>query len=205
MRKNLPKGKEEIVTRFLKIVTDAYVPPTSTGVVGGSAYCLSSDRLYLSGLTEEDVDFVLQYLFARSGLKVETVRTGDGQFFIPIPPESFSLIKREYLRLNPPTKPTVFISEESGILLNRRSKIPNYPITGKRGRLIQHLIKNKKALPGPILSKALLQNAQSLSRSISEINEAFAAMSGYRDDLIVRVPTGGYKLNRERFKFQKMD
>ncbi len=135
MRKNLPKGKEEIVTRFLKIVTDAYVPPTSTGVVGGSAYCLSSDRLYLSGLTEEDVDFVLQYLFARSGLKVETVRTGDGQFFIPIPPESFSLIKREYLRLNPPTKPTVFISEESGILLNRRSKIPNYPITGKRGRL----------------------------------------------------------------------
>jgi len=88
------------------------------------------------------------------------------------------------------SKQIIYISKEKGIYLDDSRK---YPIRGRRAGLLWKLKDGMK--PGKLLNK----NLQKLSADIRAINKIFMKKTGCVHDIIVKVDTGGFKLNRDFF------
>jgi hypothetical protein len=91
----------------------------------------------------------------------------------------------------------IFISEDEGVYRDKVSKKPNYPVKKKRAKLIWSLRADK--LSGSQLASILGETVSLVSREVDEINEKCREKLGLTEDFIVRVDTGGYKLNRDKF------
>jgi hypothetical protein len=96
------------------------------------------------------------------------------------------------------SRSVIYISKDHGIYkLTADNKKVMYPISGKRGGLLYKLKNGKVA--GALLSKKL----SLLSKEVGAINKAFQKnlkLDDKKDVLIIRIPTGGYSLNNDRFK-----
>lgn len=95
----------------------------------------------------------------------------------------------------------LFISAKYGIYLDPETRRPAYAISGKRAKLLQCLLK-LGASTGPELANKFYrtkENLPLLSQEISKINKAFRKILDLSEDLIIRVSTGGYELNREKY------
>lgn len=94
---------------------------------------------------------------------------------------------------NKKEKIPIFFSKEKGFYTENKS---GYPIKGNRSRLIEQLKDGKK-------DSALLveiwghNNITQLSKDIIQINKIFNKKLNQKEKIIVHIPTGGYKLNRE--------
>ncbi len=97
----------------------------------------------------------------------------------------------------------IYISTDNGIYVNAVTKKPNYPIKGKRAQLVRFLNNAKQS--GSALAGLLGQTMPLISKEIDEINKNFKLKLILADDLIVKVNTGGYKLNRDRFTIQFLE
>jgi hypothetical protein len=98
-------------------------------------------------------------------------------------------------------KRTIIISADDGIYCNKESKKPNYAIKGKKRTKLINALKGGK-VTGSFLADHLGQDLQTISKEVGKINELFRKNLQLQNDLIVRVETGGYKLNREKFDIQ---
>lgn len=108
--------------------------------------------------------------------------------------------------VSPTTKIQIFISDNYGIFMNKESKKPNYPIesTSKRLRLIKSLRDSKKN--GKILADTFYNhNFSQLNKELKNININFKSKLKLKDDLIIKIETGGYKLNKDRFNIRFID
>ena len=102
---------------------------------------------------------------------------------------------------NTDDKTSVYVSEDDGIFLNPDTKKPSYPISGKRAKLVW-LLKDGRKMTGNQLSEILGQTLQVVSKGVDEINNQFKSNLGVSNDLVIRLKTGGYKLNQEHFTIQ---
>ena len=97
----------------------------------------------------------------------------------------------------------IFIDAVNGIYrLEKREKL-RYPIgsTSRRRRLILHLLKN--GITGSSELKLLnFKNNQMISKEIKCINRLFMRDLQLPHDFIVRVDTGGYKLDDQKFQIK---
>ena len=91
----------------------------------------------------------------------------------------------------------LFISQDEGIYKNEITRKPNYPISGRRSKIITRLENGKKV--GSSLIKLFNIDYQMLSKEIGEINDNFREKLKLEKNLIVSVETGGYKLNDESY------
>ncbi|MFH1392246.1 MAG: hypothetical protein ABIG90_00995 [bacterium] len=98
----------------------------------------------------------------------------------------------------------IFIDKENGIYTNNKLKQPNYPIRGKRSRLLW-LLKDNKKLGRSLIKTLCYPSLSQLNKEIKEINNNFKSTLNLKDNLIVRVPTGGYKLNRNKYNIKFID
>lgn len=116
-------------------------------------------------------------------------------------------IKQDYKSKNKTTteKKKVFISKKDGIYINQNSKKPNYPIKGeKRPKIISTINDSKK--DANILCKTITYKTKSLlSKEIKEINNNFKKKLKQENNLIIRLETGGYQLNSEKYKIEFLD
>ncbi len=104
-------------------------------------------------------------------------------------------------RVTRTSKIRIFISQEEGIYRNEKKSKLNYPIRGKRARLISSLKETKK--DGKLLSGLYTENNFSqLSKEIDQINTTFRKKIRVKNNLIVHIKTGGYKLNRENYEIK---
>jgi len=97
-------------------------------------------------------------------------------------------------------KMNIFVSDENGIFTNEKTKKPNYPvkIRSKRFKIIKNLKDGKK--DGNILSELFYEkNLSTLSKEIKEVNKIFTEKLNLRDNLIISIDTGGYKLNNDKY------
>ena len=99
-------------------------------------------------------------------------------------------------------KKKVFISTRNGIYQNEKTKKPSYAIKGnKRPKIITILKDGRKDIN--ILCQTIgYKSNQMPSKEIKEINSHFKNKLKLKDDLIIRLPTGGYDLNREKYNIK---
>lgn len=98
-------------------------------------------------------------------------------------------------------KISIYFSEDKGIYDKNNL---GYPIKGKRAKLIRNLKDGKK--DGAILTKLLgYDSLAQLSKDKNEINKLFRKKLKQKEDFIIRIPTGGYRLNDETFSINFTD
>jgi len=98
-------------------------------------------------------------------------------------------------------KISIYFSEDKGIYDKNNF---GYPIKGKRAKLIRNLKDGKK--DGAILTKILgYDSLAQLSKDKNEINKLFRKKLKQKEDFIIRIPTGGYRLNDEIFSINFTD
>jgi len=92
-------------------------------------------------------------------------------------------------------KKEICISIDDGVYKLKGGKKINYPISGKRAKLINHLKDGKK--DGNLLCRLFDWDLSQLSKEIKQINELFKDKLDLKDDLIIHIDTGGYALNKD--------
>ncbi len=97
----------------------------------------------------------------------------------------------------------LFFSADDGLYREKNNKKISYPIRGKRAKLVKFL-KNGK-IKGSELVLQLDQPLYLVSKEIEEINTNFKAKLELADGLIIRLETGGYKLDNTKFLIQFLD
>ncbi len=127
---------------------------------------------------------------------VEVEGLKDGLSHIAASTKQKSSAKKQMPHAN---KKKVFISTRNGIYQNEKTKKPNYAIKGnKRPKIITILKDGRKDIN--ILCQTIgYKSNQIPSKEIKEINRHFKDKLKLKDNLIVRLPTGGYDLNREKY------
>lgn len=82
----------------------------------------------------------------------------------------------------------------------------HYPIkdTSKRFIIIKHISRKDKT-PVSELEKATGQKSTVIIKEIREINSNFKKELSVNDDLIIRIDTGGYSLNRDKFDIKPFE
>ncbi|MCK5475442.1 MAG: hypothetical protein KAI71_02580 [Candidatus Pacebacteria bacterium] len=97
---------------------------------------------------------------------------------------------------NDTNKINIIISNNKGIYRKNKDSELSYPMktASKRKKIIHNLKDNKKN--GNLLAEILYnKNLSQLSKEIKEINENFKNKLKLKEDLIINLDTGGYKLN----------
>ncbi|MDD2495077.1 MAG: hypothetical protein PHE29_07795 [Tissierellia bacterium] len=112
--------------------------------------------------------------------------------------------KKHNDRLSMDDKIRIFISNDKGIYINEDIKKPSYPIKKERLRLLKFLKDGKK--DGTILAENLYKSNMSvLVSAISDINRIFKKTFNFKNSLIIKVDTGGYRLNISNYTIKFMD
>lgn len=124
-------------------------------------------------------------------------------------PETEFLDDSDYMQMyqtDPtPSKLTIAFNLNKGIYREDKKEL-SYPIkdTSKRFVIIKHVSrKNKVSIKE--LEKATNQKSTLIIKEISEINSNFKKELSVNDDLIIRIDTGGYSLNREKFDIKPFE
>ncbi|MCX6792918.1 MAG: hypothetical protein NTY12_02740 [Candidatus Falkowbacteria bacterium] len=93
-------------------------------------------------------------------------------------------------------KITIYISKDEGIYINKDRK---YPIKKGRFDLIQKLRGEKIVMPRERI------NYSNPLKEIKKINENFKEGLNLKEDIIIHVSTGGYRLNRNNYEINFID
>ncbi len=101
-------------------------------------------------------------------------------------------------------KKAVFISTDYGIYLNKATIKPNYAIKGKRAKLLW-LLKDGRKLTGKFMAETLGQTLPLVSKELEAVNTNFKEILKLQDDLVIRVDTGGHRLNKELFEVKFLE
>lgn len=108
---------------------------------------------------------------------------------------SFTLkLMVDYLKPTARKRIELFISKEEGIYTGDTKKL-SYPVHGKRFLIIRNLKDGK--LSGTLLAKAQKRSLNLIIKEIGLINDTFQKKIGVKEDLIVRMATSGYMLNKD--------
>jgi len=111
--------------------------------------------------------------------------------------------KKERKKYNNKNKKiAIFISDDHGIYKDDVKS--GYPVRGSRAKLLRHLRDGKK--DGKILTQIWGHNNHAqLSKDIKGINKLFKNKLKQKEDIVVHVQTGGYKLNDEIYAIKFID
>jgi hypothetical protein len=94
----------------------------------------------------------------------------------------------------------MFISKKKGVVIDEEH---SYPASGKRFEIIKFLKDSAKT--GKILSDTQGRSLKETIKEIGEINRIFKKKMKTKEKLIMKVPTGGYELNHEKFNITFLD
>ncbi|MBT4209583.1 MAG: hypothetical protein HOE19_01565 [Candidatus Komeilibacteria bacterium] len=149
------------------------------------------------GQNEKNTQQPLQVQIVGGAMEVEGLK--DGLSSIATSTKQKSSPKKDIQRTD---KKKVFISTRNGIYQNEKTKKPSYAIKGnKRPKIITILKDGRKDIN--ILCQTIgYKSNQMPSKEIKEINSHFKNKLKLKDDLIIRLPTGGYDLNREKYNIK---
>ena len=112
------------------------------------------------------------------------------------------MANRQNLAQTPSSKIAITIDSNNGIYISNNKK-KQYPLgsTTQRMKIIKYLLSHEKGSL-PDLQKQTEQIAQVISQEIRRMNISFKEKLEVKDDLILRMKTGGYYLNRESFEIK---
>jgi len=146
---------------------------------------------------------------SNNGNGIENVETTTNKMFVKYLKEARGEINKKLIKLeslrdktkNKVKKEQIFISKEIGIYKEQNGKKLNYPIKGERANLLRRLKDGKK--DGKLLAELSgHKNLQQLSKDINDINRIFKKKLKLRSEIIIHVETGGYRLNKEKYKIK---
>ncbi len=109
-------------------------------------------------------------------------------------------------------KITIFISKEKGITRTKKDKLYNYPISGKRAKLMYALQSGRKESRGLVemfynKNEEYSQNLNLMIKEIGETNKTFKSSlkinnEEERSNFIINIPTRGYNLNHHYYEIE---
>ena len=97
----------------------------------------------------------------------------------------------------------IYIDYERGICRNHGKEYICYGVrkNSKRKQLISFLFEEKTTVHLAILARQIEQAENDVLQTIESINSLFKSVLRLNDDLIIRIPGSGFRLNTEVFNF----